>query len=120
MDLFTVALESHAYGGTLYLCGLLHEAAASRAHQLVYLTHPATRVIRVDMRGVDFIDPTAFVTLARTLNRWRERTGGDVRIEFPRRSARSAASPLALPVQPRTIGIAVSTAMACPMSTSPG
>ena len=99
MELFQVSLEAHGSGATIYITGLLAEPAAARTGSV--------------------IAPTAFVGVARALNRWRDERFGRVTIEFPARSRRRARH-LQLVRQPNNTGIAVNTAMSCPMSTSPG
>ena len=88
MQIFAASFESHGHGGTLYLTGMLTELAATRAGELIAGTHPRTSVIRVDMRGIHMIDPVAFTAVARALNRWRDRAGGRVYIQFPEGSFR--------------------------------
>lgn len=119
MELFQVSLEAHGSGATIYITGLLAEPAAARTGSVIALMPPTTRIIRLDLRAVELIDPTAFVGVARALNRWRDERFGRVTIEFPARSRRRARH-LQLVRQPNNTGIAVNTAMSCPMSTSPG
>jgi hypothetical protein len=119
MELFQVSLEAHGSGATIYITGLLAEPAAARTGAVIDLMPGATRVIRLDLRAVELIDPAAFVSVARALNRWRDARFGRVTIEFPARSRRRAPH-LHLVRQPSSTGIAVNTAMSCPMSTSPG
>ena len=119
MEFFQVSFEAHHCGATIYVMGLLAEPAAARTGSVIDLIPAATRIVRLDLRAVELIDPSAFVSVARALNRWRDTRRGRVTIEFPARSRRRAPH-LHLVRQPNTTGIAVSTAMSCPMSTSPG
>jgi hypothetical protein len=90
MELFQVSLEAHGFGATIYIMGFLAEPAAVRAGTVIGLMPLTTRVIRLDLRAVELIDPTAFVSVARALNRWRDERFGRVTIEFPARSRRRA------------------------------
>lgn len=119
MELFQVSLEAHRYGATIYVVGLLAEPAAACTGTVIDLIPVATRIIRLDLRAVEIIDPTAFVSVARALNRWRDVRRGRVTIEFPARSRRRG-SHLHLARQPSSAAITVSTARSCPMRTSPG
>ena len=119
MEFCQVMFEAHRHSATIYVMGLLSDGAALRTGGLIDLLPSTTRTVRVDLRGVEFIDPTAFVGIARALNRWRDTYRGRVTIEFPARS-RPRASHLHLIRQPNNTGMAVNTAMSCPMSTSPG
>jgi hypothetical protein len=48
--------------------------------------------VRVDLRAVVYIDPDAFVRIARVMRKWREAQRGRVTIEFPERSQPRQAS----------------------------
>lgn len=112
MDFCRVSVEAHRFGGTIYIAGFLADLAASRAEELIGGLSTETRVLRVDLRAVDLIDPDAFVRVARVLNRWRDLRSGRVTIEFPQRSSRrKTARQLTLVGHPTTSGMAVSTAM---------
>ncbi|HVX39036.1 MAG TPA: hypothetical protein VHB25_05615 [Gemmatimonadaceae bacterium] len=119
MEFFEVTLEAHRHGATLYVAGLLAERAAISLDVLVRGLASDTRVLRVDLSAVVIIDPAAFVLVVRSLNAWRDAGPRQVRLEFPKRSARPrpgawrAAQNSAMPS-------AVNTASNCPMSTSPG
>ena len=104
MELFQVSLEAHGFGATIYIMGLLAEPAAARTGTVIGLMPLTTRVIRLDLRAVELIDPTAFVRVARALNRWRDERLGRVTIEFPARSRRRARH-LHLVRQPNTAAI---------------
>ena len=119
MEFFQVSLEAHQLSATIYVMGLLSDLAAVRTATLIDLLPSTTRTVRLDLRAVELIDPTAFVTVARALSRWRDVHRGRVTIEFPARSRRRAPH-LHVVRQPNNTGIAVSTAMICPVSTSPG
>jgi hypothetical protein len=90
MDFCRVSVEAHKFGGTIYIAGFLAELAASRAEELIHGLSHETRVLRVDLRAVELIDPDSFVRVARVLNRWRDVRRGRVTIEFPHRSSRRA------------------------------
>ena len=111
MELFHTALEAHSLGATIYITGFLTDAAAARTAELMVGLPKDTCVVRLDLRAVQFIDPLAFVTVARTLSRWRDVRRGRVTIEFPQRARRKKEERLLLFDQPITRGIAVSTAM---------
>ena len=86
MQLWNVSYEAHRYGATLYIAGLLTGAAATDADETLTAMPDWIRFVRVDMRAVELLDPTAFVELARALNRWRDTRRGRVSLEFPARS----------------------------------
>ena len=88
MEFCQVRLEAHQRGATIYVVGLLADLAASRAETIISQVPVGTSVIRMDLRGVQLIDPRAFVRVARSLNNWRDVRRGRVSIEFPERSAR--------------------------------
>ena len=111
MELFHTALEAHALGATIYITGFLTDAAAARTAELMVGLPAETRVVRLDLRAVTLIDPPAFVSIARTLGRWRDVRRGRVTIEFPERSRRTRDEIVRLVRQPITTGIAVNTAM---------
>jgi len=118
-----VLSESHESAATIYVAGLLTDDAAEQTEACLASFGASIRVVRLDLRAVDLIDPASFVRVARSLNAWRDRRRGRVTIEFPLRSQRRAKEtrpPLQLVDQRNTMGIAVSTAMSSPMSTSPG
>jgi hypothetical protein len=119
MEFCQVLLEAHRHSATIYVMGLLTDPAAVRTESLIDLLPATTRTVRLDLRAVEFIDPPAFVSVARALNRWRDEYEGRVTIEFPARSRRRAPS-LHLVRQRSSTGIAVNTAINWPMSTSPG
>lgn len=86
MQLWNVSYEAHRYGATLYLTGMLTGAAATDADETLNAMPDWIQCVRVDMRAVELLDPTAFVELARALNRWRDTRRGRVSLEFPARS----------------------------------
>ena len=120
MEYYRVTLEAHRNAATIYIAGLLTCLAATSTEGFIAGLTRDARVIRLDLRAVDIIDPHAFVAVARALNRWREATGGHLTIQFPERSERARTSHLRLHDQPKTIDMAVSAAINCPISTSPG
>jgi anti-anti-sigma regulatory factor len=86
--LFEISTESNPHSTTVYVVGMLGETAATRAETIVQSLSRGIQTIRVDLRGVVFIDPQAFVRLARALTRWRDIGGGRVTMQFPARSER--------------------------------
>ena len=110
MQLWNVAYEAHRYGATLYLTGMLTGAAATEADETLNAMPDWIRSVRVDMRAVELLDPTAFVELARALNRWRDTRHGKVALEFPARSSQRRSSGLRLVRDP----------VICPVSRSDG
>lgn len=120
MQLCRVSFESHPSASTIYVTGLLGEAAAIRAEELIRALPTEVFSLRVDLRAVDLVDPNSFVRLARMLGRWRDARSGRVTLEFPARSMIGREPNLLLVDQPNRIGNPVSSAMTWPMSTSPG
>ena len=86
MEFYEVLLEAHRHCATIYVMGFLADPAAFHTSSLIDLLLPTTATVRVDLRAVGLIDPGAFVSVARALNRWRDRSRGRVTIEFPTRS----------------------------------
>ena len=99
MEFCQVKLEGHAHSMTIYISGFLAELAATRTEIIVGGLREGTRVVRVDLRGVEIIDPTSFVRVARSLSRWRDDKHGNVLIQFPERSTRASQPAFALPVR---------------------
>ena len=113
MDFCRVSVEAHRFGATIYIVGLLADLAASRAEGLIHGLSHETRVLRVDLRAVDLIDPNAFVRVAKTLNRWRDLRRGRVTIEFPHRSSRQPrerGGPCVGPLQANAMAFSVNPA----------
>jgi hypothetical protein len=119
MQLPQVQFESHQFGATIYVAGPFGETAAFRAEEFVRDLAVNVRSLRVDLRAVDLIDPHAYVRVARSLRRWREAGRGRLILQFPAKSLVSRSHSYIVVDQPM-IGIAASTAMSWPMSTSPG
>ena len=90
MAQYLISLEGHRHCVTMYVAGMLAEPAAALATEMIGAVGHGVRVVRVDLRSVTYIEPEAFVDLARVLARWREVAGRHVMIEFPRRSQRNA------------------------------
>jgi len=86
MEFYEVSLEAHRHCATIYVMGLLADPAALHTGTLIDLLPPTTATVRLDLRAVELIDPGAFVSVARALNRWRDLSRGRVTIEFPARS----------------------------------
>jgi ABC-type transporter Mla MlaB component len=120
MELCQVMLEAHHTGATIYMVGMLTNEAALRAESIVASLARTTRVVRLDLRGIEIIDPSAFVLVARALNRWRDSRRGRLAIQFPERSTRPRRRGTHLVDQPSMMTTAVSAAITCPMNTSPG
>lgn len=97
-----VTLEAHHTGANIYVAGHLAACASERAEQVIAGLHRTARVIRLDLWAVDVIDPHAFVTVVRALNRWRDATRGQLHIQFPERSVRPRRSGLRLVTSPAT------------------
>ena len=91
MEFCHVRLEAHHRGATIYVVGMLADVAATRAENLIANLSGDLSVIRVDLRGVQIIDPSAFIRVARSLRHWRDLRRGRVTIEVPERSLRSNA-----------------------------
>ncbi len=99
MEFCQVKLEGHAHSMTIYISGFLAELAATRTEVMVDGLREGTRVVRVDLRGVQIIDPTSFVRVARSLSRWRDDKRGSVLIQFPERSTRASQPAFSLPIR---------------------
>jgi hypothetical protein len=61
MEFCQVKLEGHERSMTIYIVGFLADFAAARTEVIVGQFRDGTSVVRVDLRGVEIIDPTAFV-----------------------------------------------------------
>jgi hypothetical protein len=96
-----VKLEGNAFGATIYITGLLANLAATRAEFAIAGLRDGTVVLRVDLRGVEIIDPASFVRVARCLSHWRDLRRGRVVIQFPERSSRATKPSPGLPAIPR-------------------
>jgi hypothetical protein len=120
MEFFQVVFEAHGRSATIYVTGFLAHLAAGRAQDIVHALPTTTRIVRVDLRAVELIDPSAFVGVARTLARWRDVTRGQVMIQFPERSTRPRSAHPRLVDQCGAMSSAVNAAISWPMSTSPG
>ena len=99
MEFCQVELEGHTDSMTIYISGVLADLAATRTEVMVGGLREGTRVVRVDLRGVEIIDPTSFVRVARSLSRWRDDKRGRVVIQFPERSTRSSQPAFSMPVR---------------------
>lgn len=88
MEFCQVRFEAHQHSATIYVMGLLANLAAAKAETMINDISIGTSIVRVDLRGVQMIDPNAFVRIARSLSRWRDLRRGRVTIEFPTRSPR--------------------------------
>ena len=99
MEFCQVKLEGHEHSMTIYIVGFLADVAATRTEIIIGTFRDGTSVVRVDLRGVEIIDPTAFVRVARSLSRWRDVTRGRVMIQFPERSTRASRSSCVMPVR---------------------
>ena len=97
MEFCQVKLEGHAHSMTIYISGFLADLAATRTEVMVGGLREGTRVVRVDLRGVEIIDPTSFVRVARSMSRWRDAKRGSVLIQFPERSTRASQPAFSLP-----------------------
>ena len=88
MELYNVSIEAHPHAATLYIAGVLSTCAAARASDILRAVPERIVVVRLDLRAVQVIDPVAFLTVARALDRWRDVVRGRVTIEFPARAQR--------------------------------
>ena len=90
MTLFELSCEAHTRGATIYVVGLFGDLVASRVERWVASLPEHIVNIRLDLRGVSYIDPASFVRVARALTGWRDahtRSGARrVNMEFPERS----------------------------------
>lgn len=111
MQTHHVSFESHQSGATIYVAGMLGDLAALEAEEVIRGLGPRVFAVRLDLRGVVYIDPDSFVRVARAIRRWREARSGRVMLEFPERSQpRSAVRYVPLD-QRHMMGGAVSVAM---------
>jgi ABC-type transporter Mla MlaB component len=83
---YLVSLEGHRHCVTMYVAGRLAEPAATVVTEMLGAVRQGVRIVRVDLRSVTYVDPLAFVELARVLARWRDGASRRVRIEFPGRA----------------------------------
>ena len=84
MQLSQVSFESHLFGATIYVAGWLGDNAALRTEELVRGLPAQILALRLDIRGVDLIDPGAFVRVARTLGAGAMREGAESPCSFRR------------------------------------
>ena len=94
MTFFEIACEAHSRGATIYVIGMFGEMVASRIERwFTSLPHQIVSV-RLDLRGVSYIDPVSFVRVARAFTRWRDAHGPSrgrrVSMQFPDRSKHRA------------------------------
>ena len=68
MDLSRVWFEARSYGATISVVGFLAEPAATRTCEMIDAIPSTACVVCHDLRAVEFIDPKAFVVVARALN----------------------------------------------------
>ena len=92
MQTHHLSYESHLTGATIYVAGILGELAAIEAEKIVSALAENVFAVRVDLRAVVYIEPNAFVRLARAMRHWREARRGRVMLEFPERSQPRQAS----------------------------
>jgi ABC-type transporter Mla MlaB component len=92
MQTHHVSFESHHSGATIYIAGTLSELAAIETEDIVRALSEDVFAVRVDLRAVVYIDPDAFVRVARAMRRWRETRRGRIMLEFPERSQPRQAS----------------------------
>jgi hypothetical protein len=103
LTFFEIACEAHSCGATIYVVGLFGDIVASRIERWVASLPDAIVNVRLDLRGVSYIDPAGFVRVARVLTGWRDTHGAPagrrVNMEFPERSRRRVTLPT-LPGRP--------------------
>ena len=97
MTFFEIACEAHTHGATVYVVGLFGEIVASRIERWTAALPDEIVNVRLDLRGVAYIDPVSFVRVARALTGWRDGRGRAgvrrVNMEFPERSRRRVVLP---------------------------
>lgn len=85
---FEISCEAHTNGATIYVVGLFGEIVGSRIERWVASLPDQIVNVRLDLRGVSYIDPASFVRVARALTNWRDARGSSARrrvnMEFPR------------------------------------
>jgi len=112
MQTHHVSFESHQSGATIYVAGMLGDLAALETEDIIRALGPQVFAVRLDMRGVVYINPDSFVRVARAVRRWREARSGRVMLEFPERSQpRSAVRYVPLDqrhIAGATVGVAIS------------
>ena len=86
MQTHHVSFESHQSGATIYVAGILGGMAAIQTEEIVRAISFTVFAVRLDLRAVVYIDPDAFVRVARAMRRWRDARSGRVMLEFPERS----------------------------------
>jgi len=103
---FEIACEAHHRGATIYVVGLFGEIVSSRIERWVASLPDEIVNVRIDLRGVSYIDPASFVGVARALTGWRDArgtpSGRRVNMEFPERSRHRVISP-ALATRPGAV-----------------
>lgn len=106
MTFFEISCEAHTNGATIYVVGLFGEIVSSRIERWVASLPDEIVNVRLDLRGVSFIDPASFVRVARALTGWRDAHGTPtsrrVNMEFPERSRHRVISP-ALATRPGAV-----------------
>ena len=111
MQTHHVSFESHPSGATIYVAGILSAPAALETEEIIRALESPVRVVRLDLRAIVYIDPDAFVRVARAVRRWRDARSGRVMLEFPERSQPRSAVRY-VPLDHRHIaGASVSVAM---------
>jgi ABC-type transporter Mla MlaB component len=85
------SLEAHHDAATLYVTGRLTTERVIAAMHACDDLPDRVRTLRVDLRGTDGTDASAFDALAFTTRRWRDVRGGITRIDLPRDHRQSAA-----------------------------
>jgi hypothetical protein len=86
MQTHHVSFESHQSGATIYVAGILGDLAAIQTEEIVRALSWSIFAVRLDLRGVVYIEPNSFVRIARAMRRWRDARSGRVMLEFPERS----------------------------------
>src|SRR5262249_50835266 len=86
MQTHHVSFESHQSGATIYVAGMLGDLAAHETEEVIRALGPRVFAVRLDLRGVVYIEPDSFVRVARAIRRWRDARSGRVMLEFPERS----------------------------------
>lgn len=77
------ALEAHTSAATIYLRGTLSTTGTLLALRCCEELPDSVRTLRIDLHGVEYVQPSALHSLALVLRGWRERRGGITRVELP-------------------------------------
>ena len=85
-------IEAHHDAATLYVTGTLSVTGVVAAMHACDELPARVRTLRVDLRRIEGVEPSAYDALAFGTRRWRDVRAGVTRIELPRPEAPSAAA----------------------------